>query len=81
VKWNLRVVLVCISLKIKDVEHFFKDFLAFQNSSVENFLFSSVVHFLMGLFEFWEFSFLTSLHILDISPLSFRIGKNSFPIS
>jgi hypothetical protein len=55
---------------IKDVEHFFKCFSALQYSSVENSLFSSVPHFLMGLFEFLEFSFLSSLYILDISPLS-----------
>jgi hypothetical protein len=45
VRWNLRVVLICISLMIKDVEHFFKSFLALPYSSVENSLFSSVPHF------------------------------------
>jgi hypothetical protein len=45
VRWNLRVVLICISLMIKDVEHFFRCFLATQYSSVENSLFSSVSHF------------------------------------
>ena len=45
VRWNLRVVLICISLMIKDVEHFFKCFSALQYSSVENSLFSSVPHF------------------------------------
>jgi hypothetical protein len=70
VRWNLRVVLICISLMIKDVEHFFKCFSTLRYSSVENSLFSSVPNFLMVLFEFLESSFLTSLYILDISPLS-----------
>jgi hypothetical protein len=48
---------------IKDVEHFFKCFSALRYSSVENTLFSSVSHFLMGLFEFLEFSFLSFLYI------------------
>jgi hypothetical protein len=43
--WNLRVVLICISLMIKDVEHFFKCFSALWYSSVENSLFSSLTHF------------------------------------
>ena len=37
VRWNLRVVLVYISLMIKDVEHFFRYFSDIQYSSVENF--------------------------------------------
>jgi hypothetical protein len=45
VKWNLRVVLTCICLMIKDVEHFFKCCSALQYSSVENSLFCSVPHF------------------------------------
>jgi hypothetical protein len=69
VRWNLRVVLICISLMIKDVEHFFRCFLALQYNSVENSLFSSVPPFLIGLFDFLESSFLSSLYILDISPL------------
>jgi len=40
-KWNLRVVLICIFLMTKNVEHFFRCFLAIQDSSVENSLFSS----------------------------------------
>ena len=53
VRWNLRVVLICISLMIKDVEHFFKCFSAIQDSSVVNSLFSSVPHFLIHLFGFF----------------------------
>jgi hypothetical protein len=45
VRWNLRVVLICISLMTKDAEHFFRCFSAFWYSSVENSLFSSVPHF------------------------------------
>jgi hypothetical protein len=36
VRWNLRVILVCIFLKMKDVEHFFRYFSAIRYSSVEN---------------------------------------------
>jgi hypothetical protein len=45
VRWNLRVMLNCISLMIKDVGHFFRCFSAIWYSSVENSLFSSVPHF------------------------------------
>ena len=69
VKWNLSVVLICISLMIKDVEHFFRCFSAIWYSSGENSLFSSEPHFLMGLFDFLESTFLSSSYILDISPL------------
>jgi hypothetical protein len=34
VRWNLRVVLVCISLMTKDFEHFFRCFSAILDSSV-----------------------------------------------
>jgi hypothetical protein len=44
-RWNLRVVLICISLMTKDVEHFFRCFSTIQVSSVENSLFSSVPYF------------------------------------
>ena len=42
IKWNLRVILFCISLMSKDIEHFFKCFSAIRDSSVENSLFSPV---------------------------------------
>ena len=45
VRWNLRIVLICISLMIKDVEHFFRGFSVIRYSSVENSLFSSEPHF------------------------------------
>jgi hypothetical protein len=40
VRWNLRVALICISLMIKDAEHFFRCFSAIRYSSGENSLFS-----------------------------------------
>jgi hypothetical protein len=48
------VVLICISLMIKDVEHFFRYFTAIQYSSGENSLFNSEPQFLMVLFDFLE---------------------------
>jgi hypothetical protein len=65
VRWNLRVILICISLMTKNVEHFFKCFSDIQDYSVVNSLFSSVPHFLIGLFGFLEVSFLSSLYIFE----------------
>jgi len=45
VRWNLKVVLICVSLMTKDVEHFFRCFSAFRYSSAVNSLFSSEPHF------------------------------------
>ena len=70
VRWNLRVVFICISLKIKDAEHFFRCFSDIRYSLGENYLFSSEPHLLMGLFDFLDSTLLSSLYILDISPLS-----------
>jgi hypothetical protein len=45
VRWNLRVVLIYISLMIKGAEYFFRCFSAIWYSSGENSLFSSEPHF------------------------------------
>jgi hypothetical protein len=70
VRWNLRVFFIYISQMIKDVKPFFRCFSAILYSSGKNSLFSSEPHFLRGLFDFLESTFLSSFYILDISSLS-----------
>jgi hypothetical protein len=48
VRWNISVVLICISFVAGNGEHFFMCFLVICISSLEKVLFSSVFHFFIG---------------------------------
>ena len=61
VRWYFIVVLIYISLKARDAEHFLMCLLAMSMSSPVRFLFMSFAHFMIGLFVSLVLSLISSL--------------------
>jgi hypothetical protein len=62
VRWNLSVLLICISFIVNDGEHFFFMCCLAIWTSFAKVLFSLVAYFFIGSLIFEKFSFLSSLY-------------------
>uniref|UniRef100_A0A8D0VD82 Uncharacterized protein n=1 Tax=Sus scrofa TaxID=9823 RepID=A0A8D0VD82_PIG len=69
-RWYLMVVLICIFLIIRDMEHCFMSLLAICRSYLEKCLFRAFAHLSIGLQAFLLLSCIHCLYILEIKPLS-----------
>uniref|UniRef100_A0A8D0LEH8 Uncharacterized protein n=2 Tax=Sus scrofa TaxID=9823 RepID=A0A8D0LEH8_PIG len=70
VRWYLMVVLICISLIIREGEHFLTCLLAIWISSLEKCPFRSSAHFSIVLLAFSLLRCISCLYILERKPLS-----------